>query len=167
MLNKNMSKRAVRFLASACCVLIPSVAMSSGDFPLASCKSWNGTITGMSGVGSTFATMTGVVTKADIKEYCRRDPGGETVKYGGKLSINSCIRKYMAETGGVELISTANCKTGALSFKHGKNAAVRASFPLSQDDDVSCASDMPPLIAQFKLLCPASPTECQDDGKCR
>ena len=53
-------------------------ARAAGDFPLASCKGWNGTVVERDGIDTTHATMRGIVTKADLQEYCERDPGGKT-----------------------------------------------------------------------------------------
>jgi len=135
-------------LACAC----PAVAL---DFPVASCKSWNGTVMELSGVDTTRAAMSGSVTKPDIQEYCQRDPGGETRQHGGKLTVSQCVDNYLREVGKTDLVSEANCQAGNISFRYGSRAPTRARFPLHTDADTSCASGMPPLIAQFKMLCPA------------
>ena len=142
-----------RQLFAALLFSLPSAAFAAGDFPLASCKGWNGTIIEREGIDTQHATMSGILTKADFQEYCERDPGGETQQYGGKLTLKQCVKRYMQQSGKDKMSSTANCDTGQLSFKLSQKPAQRVRFPL-QDEDTSCASGMPPLIEQFKLLCP-------------
>ena len=125
-------------------------------FPLASCKGWNGTINVMDGLNSTKATMTGHVLAKDLREYCTRDPGGETTNYGGKLSIDQCVAKYLAQKND-PLKTTANCETGDLVFErysNGEKKVSKETFPLSAGTDKSCASGLIPLEAQFAMLCP-------------
>ena len=125
-------------------------------FPLASCKGWNGTIDVLSGLNSTKATMTGHVLAKDLKEYCTRDPGGETTNYGGKLSIDQCVAKYLAQKND-PLKTTANCETGELVFEkymNGEKKSRTEIFPLDVGIDTSCASGLIPLEAQFAMLCP-------------
>jgi hypothetical protein len=121
------------------------------DFPIASCKSWNGTIVSVEGIDSTRAIMIGTITSKNLLEYCERDPGGETVEYGGKLTVQQCVEKYKSETQRLELRSIANCRDGSIVF--GRSSA---RFPLKANADTSCGSGMPPLIAQFQALCPTN-----------
>jgi hypothetical protein len=127
----------------------------TGSFPLASCKGWSGTATSQTGIDSKSAKMTGTITRADIQEYCERDPGGETTQFGGSITPEQCTSKYFAEAKGAELNVVANCMTGALTL-NDEGEQKRVKFPLATDADTSCASGMPPLIAQFKTLCPTS-----------
>ena len=125
-------------------------------FPLASCKGWNGTINVMDGLNSTKATMTGHVLAKDLREYCTRDPGGETTNYGGKLSIDQCVAKYLAQKND-PLRTTANCETGDLVFErylNGEKKVSKQTFPLGIGTETSCASGLMPLEAQFAMLCP-------------
>lgn len=50
----------------------------------------------------------------------------------------------------------ANCRAGTVVFTYGDGKPARAKFPLGVDADTSCASGMPPLVEQFKMLCPAA-----------
>lgn len=151
------------FLAVAC-MTAASPAMAAGDFPLASCKGWNGTVTERDGIDTARATMRGVITKADLQEYCERDPGGETKAYGGKLTKAQCVTKYLREEGGSPLSAEADCRAGTVSYRYGSRQAGRARFPIGPDGDTSCASGMPPLIEQFKTLCPAAARRLKIDG---
>ena len=131
-------------------------ARAAGDFPLASCKGWSGTVTDILGVDTRKARMEGTVTKADIREYCERDPGGETTQYGGSLTVAQCVERYWKKERGTELVATADCKRGTLSLRASGQPPQSARFPLGADADTSCASGMPPLMAQFKMLCPTA-----------
>ena len=86
---------AARFAAFVSGLLCCNVAYAAGDFPLASCKGWNGTIVESSGVNSQSAVIRGIVTKADVQEYCERDPGGVTKQYGGKLTAGQCVSQVL------------------------------------------------------------------------
>jgi hypothetical protein len=97
-----------------------------------------------------------MITKADIQEYCERDPGGSTIKYGGKDTFAMCVEKIYRKEKDTQLIAIANCSTQVLTFREGNNQEVQVRFPLAPNSDQSCASGMPPLISQFKILCPAA-----------
>ena len=121
-------------------------ANAFGDFPLASCKANNGTIVEINGVNTNKAFMKGIITKADINEYCERDPGGTTTKYGGKLTVNQCVAEYYAKQKNVEIQTTAHCGAQTLSFRYNQEPAVNVKFPLALGSDQSCASGI--------ILCP-------------
>lgn len=146
--------RAVTIAVAFGCMVQASFA--AGDFPVASCSSWNGTVAGRSGVDTKSASMQGTVTKADLQEYCERDPGGETTKFGGQLSQAGCVEKYLKLEGQTKLTTEADCELGTIKFRYGSEAPQEAKFPLEADADASCASGMPPLVAQFKMLCPSA-----------
>ena len=130
-------------------------AFSFGDYPIASCKSWNGTIRKIQGQDSQHALMVGVVTNDDIREYCERDPGGETAEYGGNLTVDECVEKYRSEMKEDRVRTIADCERGTIVFQdyYGTRSA---QFPLAPNSDDSCGSGMPPLIAQFRILCPTN-----------
>jgi peptidoglycan hydrolase-like protein with peptidoglycan-binding domain len=147
--------RGLAWVAVAIALTAAPAVYAAGDYPVASCKSWNGTITEKSGINSKSATLRGIVTKADIQEYCDRDPGGMTRNYGGKLTPEQCVLQIQNEIGRVDLATTADCNSGALIFRYGSRPPTTVQFPLGPHADNSCASGTPPLIEQFKLLCPA------------
>ncbi|MBY3447301.1 hypothetical protein [Rhizobium laguerreae] len=133
----------------------------AADFPLASCSGWNGTLVSRTGTDSSTAVMAGKVTQADFQEYCERDPGCDTIAHGGKLTVEQCVAKYRRSNGKDTFRSTANCSEGTLFFVPPRGKPLHVTFPLPEDSDVSCASGMPPLIEQFKLLCPQTAREFQ------
>jgi hypothetical protein len=128
----------------------------SGSFHLASCKGWGGTTTAIDGVNSRVARMQGRITRADIREYCNRDPGGETTQYGGKLSIPRCVEKYARQTAKLLLFATADCVSGDISYSVDREPSIATHFPIEIEPEPynSCASSA--LAAQFKALCPLS-----------
>lgn len=136
-------------------VMMGSAALPFGDYPIASCKIWNGTIRKVSGQDSQHALMVGVVTDDDLREYCQRAPGGETIEYGGKLTVEECVKTYRSELKEDRVRSIADCHRGTIVFQ-GNYGTSSAQFPLGPDEDDSCASGMPPLQAQFRILCPTN-----------
>jgi hypothetical protein len=122
-----------------------------GNYSLASCSGWNGTITEISGQDRPSARMSGTVTEPDLVEYCERDPGGTTIKYGGTKTIGECVEELSLEAN-VRLRTVANCETGVLRFFYDSQPERTMRLPLPED--TSCASGLPPLIDQFNTLCP-------------
>jgi hypothetical protein len=131
-----------------------SRAEAGGNFPLASCKGWDGTIVSISGVNSRKALLKGRVTRSNIREYCERDPGGETVQFGGKQTVDECVENYYDEVKQKSVTSIADCSQGSLTHKYGEDYSKTLQFPINPNVDSSCASGIPPLELQFKLLCP-------------
>ncbi|GAU86873.1 hypothetical protein [Bosea sp. BIWAKO-01] len=71
-----------------------------------------------------------IVTKADLQEYCERDPGGEVKPPGSRPGISQCVARYLKTESGSELIAMANCPAGLLEFQYGSNSPRRLKFPL-------------------------------------
>ena len=129
-------------------------AYAFGDYPLASCAGNNGTIVEKANVNTDRAFIKGIITKADIQEYCERDPGGITLNFGGKLTVRQCVEQEYRKKKDTYFETTANCAAKTLSFRYNGKLDRSVRFPLSSDADTSCASGMPPLISQFVVLCP-------------
>ena len=129
-------------------------AFAAQDFPLASCAGWGATVTSQTGVNTARAIMHGIVTKEDIIEYCNRDPGGETRQHGGSLTVNQCVGSNSKLAGEAEYISEANCQMDVLVLRRRGEPQRKVVLPLGDNADTSCASGLPPLIAEFKILCP-------------
>lgn len=129
-----------------------ATAVNLGEFPIASCKSWDGTVTLLKGKNSRRALMAGFVSRANVREFCERDPGGETVAYGGKESVDQCIEKNYRSVENLRLTATADCAADEVTLRSGSTAFRHVRLPVA---DTSCASGNPPIIAEFKLMCPA------------
>lgn len=141
-------------LAMAMLTVSSGSAWAAGDYPLASCSGWGATIIDIVGVDGRNARMEGAITKADMREFCDRDPGGETVQYGGALTTDQCAEKYWAQERNVTMTTTADCGKGQLVFMQNGHEPQSVRFPLGPDADTSCASGMPPFMAQFRIVCP-------------
>ena len=63
---------------------------TAAEFPLSS-KGWQATVVKLEGVNVSKALAVGEVKRENAEEYCERDPGGETIQYGGKLSKEQCV----------------------------------------------------------------------------
>lgn len=144
-----MCKRRLSLVAFAG-IAFATPCLAAGDFPLASCASWNGTIISFSGLDTSEAEMSGRITTFDVEDYCRRDPGGETIRYGDGLSFKDCVRRYVASLWSTKLSARADCERGVIELDNGDNPH-RVQLPV---EDASCASGNGPLIQQFALLCP-------------
>lgn len=136
-----------------------STSTLAASFPISSCKGWNATITSRAGTNTKNASMQGKITQPDLLEYCERDPGGETLQYGGRLSIEQCVQKYLRSNGSDRFKSSANCAIGKLTFSQSDGKSETITLPLQEGADTSCASGIPPLIQQFKILCPSAAEE--------
>lgn len=149
-----MRKLTLLFLSVSLVGSSPTYAF--GDYPLASCTFNNGTIIEKTGVNTDKAMIKGIVTRADIEEYCERDPGGMTKKTGGKLTLRQCVEQEYRDQKEFVLETTASCPLKTLRFRINGKLISSIKFPLSLDADTSCASGVPPLIMQFVILCPVA-----------
>lgn len=149
-----MRKFILLSLAFSLASAIPAYAF--GDYPLASCKSNNGTIIEKTGVNTDKARIKGLITRDDIQEYCERDPGGITRENGGGLTVNQCVEQEYRDQKEFVLETTASCHLKTLRFRINGKLIRSIRFPLRQDADTSCASGVPPLIMQFIILCPVA-----------
>ena len=138
----------------------------AADFPL-SIKGWQATIIRLEGLNTSKALAVGQVRYQNAKEYCERDPGGETIKYGGKLTKGQCIQEVLRKEHGNLYSASADCPRKTLLSHIGSFTLVGQSSDLGYPQnlwrnnftgeilDGSNASGAPLLDAQFELLCPA------------
>jgi hypothetical protein len=89
-------------------------------------------------------------SRRDVQEFCERDPGGETVQNGGRLTVTACVDRYLRQVDRIKVVAAADCDGASLVLRNGSDIK-RVHFPV---DDTSCAAGTPPLIAQFIKLCP-------------
>lgn len=156
--NKRLLPTLITSLAATAITIYanPAQTQTSSDFPLASCAGWNGTLLSKSGIGTAKAEILGVVTKANIQEYCERiHDNGDDKTLAGRVA--KCMRETVPEHAGETISATANCTKGEMRFVNARGKSTRAKFPLQPDSDQSCASGMPPLIAQYAIMCPQPP----------
>ena len=128
-----------------------------------STKGYSAVIVKISGKNTDDASMVGVVEKSGAKEYCFRDPGGITKKYGGKLTISQCIDEVMHRESGKLYSANANCVKKTITSDVGTYKLVKYDEdgnPIWYDLidgvvlDGSSASGTPVLTEQFRTMCP-------------
>jgi hypothetical protein len=135
------------------------------DFPLASCKGANGTITELFGIDTDHARMIGVVTIPDAIEYCVRQVSGRP---GSRETHDQCAQEVLRAENGARYYAEANCPKRVLRSKTDQSAKAIEQLTLVCGKDSctwrsnltgkmlgdSCADGTPPLFLQFEILCP-------------
>jgi hypothetical protein len=128
------------------------------SFPLSS-KGEQATLTKIDGVDTDHALAVGRITRADYLEYCERDPGGLTTRYGGRLSVTQCIRVTERGVGRTTFTSRANCKAkqvtlwdGTWRFLSYDQGSITWTNPKGQVEEPWGGTAA--VQAQFELLCP-------------
>ena len=124
-------------------------------------------IVAVSGIDTANALAIGQVQNSNLREYCSRDPGGMTTKYGGKMSFSQCFSKMSSEVGGKKYSSQANCPRKLITVHWGPtyklvSAAKRNGYwnYVWRDEssgnilDGSFASGAPVVDLTYKMLCP-------------
>jgi hypothetical protein len=136
------------------------------ELPISS-KGWQATIIRLEGKNTSKALAVGEVKYDNAKEYCDRDPGGETKQYGGKLTKEQCIQKVLREEKGKLYSVSADCPRRTLTNDFGTFTLMGQSSKMGFRQNVwrnnvtgeildgSNASGAPVIDEQFKLLCPA------------
>jgi hypothetical protein len=135
------------------------------DFPLASCKGANATITELLGVDTNNAHMSGVVTAPDAIEYCVRQVSGRP---GSRETHDQCAQDVLRAENGTRYYAEANCPRHMLKGKIdqsvtaleqltlvcGKDSCAWKSIRTGKMLGESCGDGTPPLYLQFQILCP-------------
>ncbi len=119
-------------------------------------------VTAINDVDSEKATMVLEVTNDDAAEYCQRDPGGETVQYGGKLTVDQCISKVMGVEEYKNYTVEADCLNKGLTGHDGHTYHITGlddvNSPVWYDENdqyelIPAASET--LTVHFAYLCPS------------
>ena len=146
-----------------------NVAVHAGGnrFPVSS-KGVQATIVATSGRDTSKALAIGQVQDANLREYCNRDPGGMTTRYGGSLSIAQCVKKMSREVGGKKYSASANCPAKTVSAHWGNTyKLVSKKYMYGYWDyiwrdehslavlDGSNASGAPTVTSTYEMLCPS------------
>jgi hypothetical protein len=84
-----------------------------------SSKGPSATIVAYSGLDSPNALIIGQIQLKDAREFCHRDPGGDTVKYGGRLTFSQCVNQVLSEEKGKKYHARANCQEGRIFDPRG------------------------------------------------
>lgn len=142
-----------------------SLGAQARDFPLASCKGANATITELLGVDTNHAQMTGVMTAPDAIEYCVRQVIGRP---DTRETYQQCAQEVLRSEHGVRYFAEANCQKRTLGSKIdqritaieqfalvcGKDSCAWKSYRTGKILGDSCADGKPPLLLKFEILCP-------------
>ena len=84
-----------------------------------SSKGPSATIVAYSGLDSPNALIIGQIQLKNAREFCHRDPGGDTVKYGGKITFSQCVNQVLSEEKGKKYHARTNCQEGRISDPWG------------------------------------------------
>jgi hypothetical protein len=128
-----------------------------GSFATSS-KGVQATLTSIDGIDTDHASADAVMTPADFLEYCERDPGGATTRYGGKLSITQCAEQMRRATGEQRLTSRANCRAKTVTNSDGSwrflsyDIAITWKDPKGEVEEPWAGTTA--VEGQFQLLCP-------------
>lgn len=139
---------------------------SRGVYPLASCSSWDGTVTQIGGLDTNAATMSGMVRGSDALEYCERDPARVMRRDAGRADVRQCVDSVLRRTRGMWFAAQANCERHELETVRGRELGVFHLVPVRGQTlwrslnskivhEKTCAEGTPPLYRQFAMLCPA------------
>jgi len=146
-----------------------NVAAYAGDnrFPVSS-KGVQATIVATSGRDTSQALAIGQVQDANLREYCNRDPGGMTIRYGGSMSISQCVKAMNREVGGKKYSASANCPAKTVTVHWGKIYKLVSKRYMDgyweyvwRDEysgdvlDGSNASGAPTVTSTYEILCPS------------
>jgi hypothetical protein len=119
------------FFALAQQTLAPGFAIAA-ELPLSS-KGWQSTVVKIEGVNTSKALAVGEVRRPNAAEYCERDPGGMTKKYGGKLTKEQCIERVLREEKGKLYSASADCPRKTILTEFGSFTLIgidySAGFP--------------------------------------
>jgi len=128
------------------------------SFPLTA-KGVQATLTELDGVDTDHASAKGQITQADFMEVCERDPGAETIEYGGKLTVRQCAQREQITTSERSFVSRANCKMKELTLWDGTWRFVSyddggITFTDPKGDVEKPWNGTAAPEGQFELLCP-------------
>ena len=150
-----------------CVSLIYATNGYSADFPLSS-KGYSATIIKIKNIDTDKALAIGQVKKSNAEEYCKRDPGGVTTQYGGKLTIKQCVDNVLKEEHNKKVSATADCLRKKVTVDWGGTYIMKSKawnetyweYTWADDSsgailDGSGASGAPVIEATFRMLCPA------------
>jgi hypothetical protein len=127
---------------------------------------WAATLQQVSGRDTDKAELTAHVTQADAQEYCSRDPGGETVAYGGKETLQECVNNVMKQESSKVYRATADCPGKAINSTNGVYGFVQRTCddknycfnqwkdPTGKILEDDAASGVGVVDQQFQTLCP-------------
>lgn len=148
-------------------VVATSAAMANEVAVPFTSKLWQLRVVALTNPGTVNAVLTAQISSEGAREYCDRDPGGETIQYGGRLTKRQCVQQLLAKEGRKILTFRANCpqrlifdgdrwyrqmprnRAGEMHWQDGHSRRVL---------DSSGASNHGAHNEQLKMLCPGART---------
>jgi len=102
---------------AALSLLIPATASTEATVPFAS-KTWGLRIVELTNPGTSNAVLTARISTSTAREYCDRNPRGETIGHGRKMAKAQCVRRLLAKEGTRTYTFKANCQKRSIRI-HG------------------------------------------------
>jgi hypothetical protein len=151
------------FLFGTAIVAIATPASAEVSVPFAH-KLWELRVVSLTNPGTSKAVLTARISVAGAREYCVRDPGGDTARLGG---VRQCVRHLMEREGARTYTFRANCPRrmifdGERWFRqmplneagemHWQDLKTREAL------DASGATNHDEHNAQLEMLCPGART---------
>jgi hypothetical protein len=163
-----MTSRLV-YLLAFCFPLGSMTALYAGDnsFPTSD-KGIQAVIVAISGRDTSKALAIGQVQITQLREFCNRDPGGMTNRYGGTMTIDQCVTAMLAKEGGKKYSASADCPRKTVTAHWGNTYRLASKRIVSsvyteyywRDEhsgillDGSSASMAPTVTRTYEMLCP-------------
>lgn len=131
-------------------------------------KGWAATLRQVSGEDTDHAALTGSVMPDDAKEYCERDPGGETIRYGGKETVRQCVAGVLKQQRAKVYAVSADCAQKQIASTRGTFQFIErrceGEYCSNVWKDVKTGhvledagySGIDAVNAQFQTLCPST-----------
>lgn len=155
-----------RFLIALPLLCATSILSAEVTVSFAS-KLWGLRVISLTNPGTANAVLTAKISAEGAREYCDRDPGGETKEYGGRLTKRQCVQQLLASEGRKASVFRANCPARKIwdgqRWYHQlpRNRAGEMHWQDVQTKrvlDASGATNHDAHDDQFKMLCPGAAT---------
>lgn len=150
-----------------CAFFLCATSGYSADFPTAD-KMYGATIIKIQNIDSDDALAIGEVRRPNAEEFCERDPGGLTKKYGGKLTFQQCVDYILKKERGRKVSATADCFRKKVTLDSGRTYVLKdrirhdtwsehiwadnSSGAILED---TTANSTNTINGTFQMLCPA------------
>jgi hypothetical protein len=167
---ESLRQRVAIALATVSVVPLLSIdsAIATEQYPITS-KGPLGTIVARAKIDTDAAVVVAMIKAHNALEFCKRDPGGITVRYGGRLTLTQCVKQVIQEEGGKKYYARANCRlrtvndhwggTYSLASKRWSGSYWEYTWRDKSNGlllDGSNASGAPIISDLYKLLCPST-----------
>ncbi len=129
----------------------------TGSFTTSS-KDIQATLRSINGLDTSHAVAEANFTVADAREYCERDPGGETFQNGGKLSVQGCVAMELRNVRNMRETSKADCPRKVVAYGGQRWTVLKVNEGRlvwnTPDGEMESSGPTTAFDSQFELLCP-------------